>query len=124
MHFTTIHRELVHAGISLKKLKKIAKERNEDLHADFIQRMARYALEELCFIDEVHKDKHTLIRRRGRVRKGKRAVMRCVFVHGRRVSAKGCLTVDGMVAGTVVEGSMTFEKLLYYLEHSVVHNMH
>jgi transposase len=120
VHFTTIHRELVHAGISLKKLKKIAKERNEDLRADFIRQMAQYAPEELCFLDEVHKDERTLIRRRGRARKGKRAVMQGVFVRGRRVSAEGCLTVDGMVAGTVVEGSMTSDKFLYYLEHSVV----
>ncbi|KAG1794192.1 Homeodomain-like protein, partial [Suillus plorans] len=31
MHYTTIHRELVRAGVSLKKLRKIASERNEDL---------------------------------------------------------------------------------------------
>ncbi|KAG1854896.1 hypothetical protein F4604DRAFT_1883303 [Suillus subluteus] len=29
VHYTTIHRELEHIGISLKKLKQIAKERNE-----------------------------------------------------------------------------------------------
>lgn len=120
VHFTTIHRELVHAGILLKKLKKIAKERNEDLRADFIRQMAQYAPEELCFLDEVHKDERTLIRRYGRARKGKRAIMQGVFVRGRRVSAEGCLSVDGMVTGTVVEGSMTSDKFLYYLEHSLV----
>lgn len=36
VHYTTIHRELERAGISLKKLRIIAKERNEDLRADFI----------------------------------------------------------------------------------------
>ncbi|KAG1826619.1 hypothetical protein EV424DRAFT_1509510, partial [Suillus variegatus] len=34
VHYTTIHPELHRAGISLKKLRKIAKERNEDLRAD------------------------------------------------------------------------------------------
>ncbi|KAH7921101.1 hypothetical protein BV22DRAFT_992269, partial [Leucogyrophana mollusca] len=29
IHYTTVHRELVRAGISLKKLRKVAKERNE-----------------------------------------------------------------------------------------------
>ncbi|KAJ8583201.1 hypothetical protein M405DRAFT_702418, partial [Rhizopogon salebrosus TDB-379] len=29
VHYTTIHRELEHVGVSLKKLKRIAKERNE-----------------------------------------------------------------------------------------------
>ena len=39
-HFTTIHWELVRAGISSKKIKKVASERNEQLRADFIGRMA------------------------------------------------------------------------------------
>jgi len=32
VHFSTIHRELEHAGMSLKKLCKIAQERDEDVH--------------------------------------------------------------------------------------------
>ena len=39
-HFTTVHWELVQAGISAKKIKKVASEHNEDLWADFIARMA------------------------------------------------------------------------------------
>ena len=35
-HFTTIHRELVHARISLKKLRKIAKEQDKDKQAEFV----------------------------------------------------------------------------------------
>jgi hypothetical protein len=70
----------VRAGIPLKKLKCIAKELNEDLHADFVHKMAQYAPDELVFLDEVSKDKRTLHRRRGRSRKGKRDVMKGVFV--------------------------------------------
>jgi transposase len=66
VHYTTIHRELVRAGISLKKLKKIAKERNEDVRADFIRRMAQYVPEELLFLDKVSKDERTPHRRCGR----------------------------------------------------------
>ncbi|KIJ93202.1 hypothetical protein K443DRAFT_112427, partial [Laccaria amethystina LaAM-08-1] len=58
-HFTTIHRELIHAKFSTKKLKKIAAERNENLRADFIQHMAQYDPEQLRFIDEYLKDKRT-----------------------------------------------------------------
>ncbi|KAF8235980.1 hypothetical protein L208DRAFT_1253701, partial [Tricholoma matsutake] len=36
MHYVTIHRELEQAGVSLKKLKKIAREHNEPHRADFI----------------------------------------------------------------------------------------
>jgi transposase len=120
VHYTTIHRELERAGISLKKLRIIAKERDEDLRADFIRQMGQYSAEELGFLDEFSKDERTIQRRRGRAKKGKRPVMRGVFVRGRRVSGEGLLTLDGIVASTVVEGSMTREKYLYFLEHSVV----
>ena len=46
--------------------------------------------------------------------------MRGVFVCGQRVSGEGLLTLDGIVASTVVEGSMTRKKYLHFLEHSIV----
>jgi transposase len=120
VHFTTIYRELERSGVSLKKLRRIAKERDEDLRADFVRMMGQYQPEQIGFLDEFSKDERTLHRRRGRAKKGKRAVMRGVFVRGRRVSAEGLLSLNGVVASTVVEGSMTREKYLYFLEHSVV----
>src|ERR1700683_2547474 len=42
VHFTTIFRELERAGMSRKKLKRIAIERNEERRADFVARMAQY----------------------------------------------------------------------------------
>ena len=59
-------------------------------------------------------------RLRGRSRKGTRAVKKGVFVRGRRFSAEGLLTIDGMISNTVVEGSMTRDRFLHYLEFTVV----
>jgi len=64
-HYTTIHRTLNRAGVSTKKLRKIAKERNEDLCADFKRRMAQYRPDQLLFIDETSKDEWTQTRRYG-----------------------------------------------------------
>lgn len=119
-HYTTIHRELVRANVSTKKLKIIAAERNENLRADFIRRMAQYEPEQLGFLDEYSKDERTSSRRRGRSRKGTRAVKKGVFIRGRRFSVEGLLTLDGMVSNTVVEGSMTRVRFLQYLELEVV----
>jgi len=119
-HYSTIHRELVRSGISTKKLKKIALERNENLRADYIRHMAQYSPEQLGFLDEVSKDERTSARSRGRSRKGTRAVKKGVFVRGWRFSAEGLLTIDGMIANTVVEGSMTRDHFLQYLEFTVV----
>ena len=43
-----------------------------------------------------------------------------VFVRGRRFSAEGLLTIDGMISNTIVEGSMTHARFLHYLEFTVV----
>ncbi len=51
-----------------------------------------------------------------------RAVKKGVFICGRRFSAEGLLTIDGIISNTVVEASMTCRVFLEYLEHSVVHN--
>ena len=115
-----IHHELVSANISTKKLKTIATERNENLQADFIQRMAEYLPEQIGFLDEVSKDERTSSCRQGRSRKGTCAIKKGVFVRGCHFSAEGLLSIDGMISNTVVEGSMTRVRFLEYLELEVV----
>jgi transposase len=120
VHYATIFYELVRLNVSRKKLKKIALERNEELRADFIARMAKYDPEELGFLDEMSKDERSIGRRYGRSQKNRRAEKKQVFVRGRRTSTEALLTLDGIVARTVVEGSMTKELFLEYLEFNVV----
>lgn len=42
VHFTTIHRELERAGLSTKRLSKIASERNPYIRSNFFLRMGQY----------------------------------------------------------------------------------
>jgi hypothetical protein len=120
VHYTTIHDELTRAGVSRKRLQRIALERNEARRADFISRMAQFDPEELGFIDEVSKDERTVGRRYGRSKRGTRARKSQPFVRGRRTSTVGVLSVDGFVAGTSVEGSLTKASFLHWMEESVV----
>lgn len=120
IHYTTIHRELERLRVSRKKLKKIAIERNELRRADFVARMGMYSPEEIGFIDETSKDCQSVGRRYGRSVKNQRARKKQPFVRGRRVSATGLLTLDGIAARTTIEGSMTKELFLEFLEHIVV----
>lgn len=120
VHFSTILRELARAGYSIKKLKRIAAERNEDKRAEFVYHIAEYTQEQLGFIDETSKDEKTAGRRKGRAKKGRRAKRRQVFVRGHRLSGTGLLTIDGMVTSTVVQGSMTTESFCTFLVENVV----
>ncbi|KAJ7144629.1 hypothetical protein C8R44DRAFT_601492 [Mycena epipterygia] len=99
VHFTTIFRELQRLGVSRKKLKKIAVERNELIRMDFVRRMGEYPAHYLDFLDETSKNERTL---------------------RTRLTATGLLTLDGMVANTVVEGSMKRVDYLEFIEHEVV----
>jgi transposase len=66
VHYSTIHRELVRCGVSFKKLKVIALERNEERRMAFIHKMAQYEPEELGFLDETSKNNKTPNRSHGR----------------------------------------------------------
>ena len=70
VYYTTIYYKLKWHGVSLKKLKQVAKECSEKLRADFIRRMAQYGSEEIGFIDETSKDERTICRQNGQSRKG------------------------------------------------------
>jgi hypothetical protein len=82
--------------------------------------MGQYTADQLGFIDEVSKDERTPGCSQGRSKKGTRAKRRQVFVRGQRLSATGLLTIDGIIASVVVEGSMTMELLSKFLEESIV----
>jgi len=43
--------------------------------------------------------------------------MKQVFVQGQWLSAEGLLTVEGIVASTVIEGSMKWDGFLQFLEN-------
>lgn len=82
--------------------------------------MAQYDPQELGFIDKTSKDERTPGRPYGRSQTGTHAQKKQVFVHGRWTSTEALLTLDGIVAATVVEGSMTQELFLEWLENIVV----
>ncbi|KAH8801808.1 hypothetical protein DL96DRAFT_1476038 [Flagelloscypha sp. PMI_526] len=107
-------------GVSLKQLRKIAAERDPVKRANFKFKISFYAAHEIGFMDEVSSDRRTCGRRRGRAKRGHRAKKKQVFIRGMRLSGTGLLTVDGMVASTVCEGSMTATKFADFLVESVV----
>ena len=107
------------AGVSRKKLWKIAIERDELGRAEYVHCMLQYPPEYLGFLDKTSKDERTLARGFGRLKRGRRAVKE-PFKRGRRTSTEALLTLDRIVACKVVEGSMTKELFLEWLEFNVV----
>jgi transposase len=124
LHYSTICRTLLSLGISRKRMSKIAIERNDILRGDFVRTMANFSPEQIACMDETSKDKRTWARRHGHARRGRCIRQKAPFVRGMCLSGTGLLTIDGMVACTVCEGSMTAEKLKKWLEDDVVSCKH
>ncbi|KAI5804408.1 hypothetical protein EDC01DRAFT_599454, partial [Geopyxis carbonaria] len=66
VHLSTIQRMLARAGITVKKLSKIARERNSIKRAHYQLEIANYQREHFVFVDETRKDDRTTYRRYGR----------------------------------------------------------
>jgi hypothetical protein len=104
----------------LKKLKKVASERNEEKRNAFINHMAMYDPDELGFLDKTSKNEKTAAQIYGHLRKGRQAVRKQCFVRGHRLTVTALLTVEGVAVSKVDEGSMTRDLYLKFLEQDVV----
>jgi transposase len=110
LHFT-------HKDISGKAL-----EHNERHRAVFMNRIADLVTDPnmLMFGDEASKDERTPNRRKGWSRQGTRCVQRKCFVRGKRFSILPILTLDGIIAHDIIEGSVTSERFVEFLRELVV----
>lgn len=110
--------------MSHKKLKRIACKHDDLARAPFTRHMVQYSPEELVFLDEVSKDERTLGRHYGRALMGLHATSAQSFIRGSHYTACSLMTVDGITATKIVEGSMTKAMYLAYLEDIVVRYLH
>jgi transposase len=118
---TTIHRSFERAGLSVKRVQKLASERDPMQRANFVLRIGQYPAEYLVFLDEVSKDDQTYARLWGRTARGMRAEKHNPFVRKRRLSMLAALALDeGIIASRVIEGSFTRESFLEYLRDDLV----
>ena len=65
--------------------------------------------EMLMFSDEVHKDERTSNRQMRWSYRGARCVQRKCFIRGKRFSILPIITLDGIIAHDIIEGSVTSE---------------
>lgn len=74
----------------------------------------------LIFLDEAAKNDKTAGRNKGWSLKGTRCVQRRCFVRGKRYLILPALTLDGIIAHEIYEGSVTLERFYEFLKDYVV----
>jgi hypothetical protein len=100
---STIGRTLKRVGWTKKVTQNIAKERNQDLRDDYIERRSHYKPEQMVFIDESGSDSGLAILGRGYAPKGVTPVQIKRFHRGKRVQFLPAYTVDGVIYSEVYE---------------------
>jgi hypothetical protein len=122
----TLTRTLRRIHFTNKGVSGRALERNEQLRAIFMNKIADVVTnpDQLMFGDEAAKDERTSARRKGWSERGARCVQQKCFVRGRRYSILPILTLDGIIAYDVIEGSVTGERFLQFLRELVVSFLH
>lgn len=99
-----------------------ALERNDLDRAIYMNKIADLVPdpEMLMFGDEASKDERTSIRRKGWSIRGCRCIQQKCFVRGRRFSILPILTLDGIIAHDIIEGSVTTERFVEFLRELMV----
>jgi hypothetical protein len=121
----TISRTLGRLRHTRRKIALQAREADPLLQAVFMNRIGRLVSDpyQLMFIDESSKDERTLIRRHCYGPAGQRIHVSGPFVRGTRYSVLPVLTLDGMIAYKVVEGSVKAEEFVEFLREHVVRTL-
>jgi hypothetical protein len=119
---STLSRTLHQLHFSHKDVSGHALEQNNQLRAVFMNRIADQISDPnmLMFGDEASKDERTSVRRWGWSLRGSRCIQRKCFVRGRRFSILPILTLNGIIAYDIIEGSVTSEQFLHFLRELVV----
>jgi transposase len=117
----TLSRTLRRLNFTRKMVTKMAAERDDELRAVWEGMMAQYTDPELFVaVDESAVDDRTGQRTQGWSKIGSQCVRRMSFLRGVRYSILPALTVNGIIALEIVEGSITKEIFLKFLHEQVV----
>lgn len=116
----TISRSLARLALSEKSLAKEAAERDDMLRAIWQFEIGQYDAHQLVFLDESAVDDQTGYRTRGRAPIGRACVCRTTFLRGVKYSILPALSLDGIIALDIFEGSVNRERFIQFLREQVV----
>ena len=118
----TLLRTLQRLNISRKCISARAIERNEILHAAYMNSIADIVQspDMLMFVDEAARNRNTSGRTKGRAAVGRRCIQHRFFVRGQWFSILPILTVDGIITHNIIPGSVTSERFVQFLRELVI----
>ncbi|GAO52289.1 hypothetical protein G7K_6369-t1 [Saitoella complicata NRRL Y-17804] len=115
-----VTRYLQKIGYTRKVLTLRAAQRNPILRANHAIEMADYTQEQLVFLDESAVDERTGSRKFGYSPIGARAIQERVFGHSTRWSVLPALTIEGLKALRIFQGSFNADRFVEFIEEDLL----
>ena len=117
---STISRALRHLAVTHKTVSKSSAERNEELRAIWQAEYGGIPMDSFVWLDESSVDDLTNHRTEGWSALGRACVRRATFLRGQRFSVLPALSVDGIIACDIFEGSVNKERFIKFIAEDLV----
>ena len=106
LSISTICQLLHEQGFSRKKMRIVAKQRDDLLRAIYAAEMALYNADMFIFLDETGSDRRNALRKYGYSLRGKPAVSHKLLIRGQHLSTIACISMEGILEYETVDSAV------------------
>lgn len=119
----TICKLLARHGLTRKKVKQIALQRNVEFRGAFMADVAHYSHDMFVWVDETGSDARDMLRRYGYAIRGQRAITHRFQVRGRRITSVAAISSSGLLDVHHTTSTGTGDYFFDFIRGSVIPNM-
>ena len=120
----TVCRLLRRHGLTRKKIRQVAIQRNIQYRADFMADILQYRREQLVWVDEMGSNRRDAIRKYGYAIKGETPAFHRLLERGQRITAIAALTVDGIISVQYTKNNVDANVFYDFVTCHLIPNMH
>ena len=120
---STICRLLQRYGITRKKIRQVAIQRNDALRGAFIAQCCLLNPNMLVWVDETGTDRRDNIRRYGYALRGTRAVSHRILSRGKRINVMAAMSTSGIIATNMTSSTVSGDTFFDFLSGTLIPNM-
>jgi transposase len=117
---STICRLLRRYGITRKRVRQVALQRNDVFRGTFMAHYSLFSRDNFVWLDETGSDARDHIRKYGYALRGMRPVTHRFLSRGRRTNAIAALSQDGMIALELVSGSVNGDIFFDFVSSALI----
>jgi len=120
----TIWRAMKACGLHRAKLEIVAYEASLSRQAEFVLRVARFEMNQLVFVDEMHSNNRSLERKYGWAMAGRKPVKVGFYLRGKKYSSVAAMCSDGLLTYQACRGAFNAVSFTSFIETFVLPEMY